>query len=211
MIRGLNKNSRETIIGGAVLAVLALALWSNASDRKVRHQAGEGYTLVAAFDRTDGLNAGSEVRVAGIRVGEVVRQQLDERFRSHVTLRIQSAVHLPIDSAAVIETDGLLGSKYIELQPGGEEELIPPGGQISYTQSSLVIEDLLAKIVSMAHSRRAKAAAQQNGSNSGGVPAPTEQMTPLLQPDIPQQAPQPGATPTKDDEPQSTQLVPRGQ
>lgn len=174
MMRRLNQDSRETLIGAAVIAVLALALLANAADRKVRDKNSDGYPLEAVFDRSDGLAPGAEVRVAGVPVGSVVHQTLDDNYRIHLTLQIARDTLVPVDSAAIIETDGLLGSKYIELQPGGEEDFLPSGGRLRYTQGSLVIEDLLAKIVGMAHARRAKAAADQA---KPGVPpqAPKEQ------------------------------------
>lgn len=149
-----NHRGRETVIGAVTVGVMALVLWLNAADRDEVGEDAEGYLLEAVFQRTDGLGAGADVRVAGLNVGRVTGQVLDEAFRAHVDLRIESGVGIPIDSAAVIETDGLLGSKYIEIQPGGAEEMLEPGQRVEYTQGSVVIEDLMARIVAQAKAKR---------------------------------------------------------
>lgn len=154
-MRTLTKDTRDTVIGGIVVLILGIALWSNAADRKVSGGVQEGYSLHAVFQRSEGLVVGAQVRVAGMPVGQVIAQSLDERFQSHVTLRIETGVELPVDSAALIQTDGLLGAKYIELQPGGAEEMLPADGRVDYTQGALVLEDLLEKIIGIAKNRRA--------------------------------------------------------
>lgn len=148
------KGGRETMIGAVTLTVMALFLWSNAADRDEVGEDAGGYRLEAVFQRTDGLSIGADVRVAGLSVGQVTGQRLDDAFRAHVTLRITGDVDIPMDSAAVIETDGLLGSKYIEIQPGGAEDMLENGQRIDYTQGSVVIEELLAKIVAQAKAKR---------------------------------------------------------
>lgn len=119
-----------------------------------RQQATSGYPVTARFPRSDGIGVGSDVRLSGITVGKVVAQRLDENYRAVLTLRLDPRLHLTVDTAALIHTDGLLGPKYIALQPGGDERMIPPGGEIAYTQEAIVIEDLLASIIAQAKSRR---------------------------------------------------------
>ncbi len=176
------RRARETAIGAVTLGVLVLVLWINAADRDAIGEGGGGYRLSAVFQRTEGLAPGADVRVAGLAVGQVTDQTLDEHFRAHVTLRIDGDVQVPVDSAAIIETDGLLGSKYIELQPGGAEDMLKPGQRIEYVQGSVVIEELLAKVVAQAKAKRAEAASRAarppvegGGADTGGesaVPSP---------------------------------------
>lgn len=151
--------ARETAIGAVTLGVLVLLLWTNAADRDEVGEGATGYKLSATFQRTEGLEPGADVRVAGMTVGQVVGQTLDDRFRAQVTMRIDSGVDIPADSAAIIETDGLLGAKYIEIQPGGAEDMLAPGQRFDYAQGSVVIEELLAKVVAQAKAKRAAAAA----------------------------------------------------
>jgi phospholipid/cholesterol/gamma-HCH transport system substrate-binding protein len=162
---------RETIIGAGVLGALALALALNAAGTGQEQSSGDGYDLRAIFQRTDGLIVGAQVRLAGVPVGRVVEQVLDERYRAHVTLRIDGPYFLPEDSSAIIETDGLLGGKYIELQPGADEDMLQPGGRIEYTQDSVVIEDMLARIVAQAKARRVGADAAAEGTGNSLVPS----------------------------------------
>jgi phospholipid/cholesterol/gamma-HCH transport system substrate-binding protein len=108
----------------------------------------EGYPIKATFTAVDGLDVGDDVRISGIRVGSVVAQTLEpEFFRAVVTLSIDSAVTLPEDTAAMIASDGLLGGKYVSLQPGGLDEVLPPGGVITLTQPSVNHESLLGKFI----------------------------------------------------------------
>ncbi|MBF0305644.1 MAG: MCE family protein [Alphaproteobacteria bacterium] len=116
---------------------------------------GPGYRVTAVFNRADGLPLGGEVRLSGVPVGRVVAQELDERFRAEVTLSIAPGIALPRDTAAAIHTDGMLGAKFVELIPGGSERMIPPGGQIVYTQDSLVLQELLQTIIAQARAARA--------------------------------------------------------
>lgn len=164
--------ARETAIGAAVLGILVLVVAWNAADLDQPAEQVEGYRLTAVFQRTDGLSNGAQVRLAGIPVGRVAEQVLDERYRAHVTLRIDRDVALPEDSAAIIETDGLLGAKYVELQPGGAEDMLEPGSRMEYTQDAVVIEDLLAKIVAQAKARRGLGASPSGGEGAAGASAP---------------------------------------
>ena len=108
----------------------------------------EGYPLVARFDKAEGVALGTEVRLAGVTVGKVTDQKLDDNFRAVLTLRLADSVKLPADSNATVQTDSLLGAKFISLQPGGDDKNLQPGEEIAYTQGSLSLQDLLAMIIS---------------------------------------------------------------
>jgi phospholipid/cholesterol/gamma-HCH transport system substrate-binding protein len=88
--------------------------------------------------------------VAGINIGTVTAATLDDQQRAVLTFTLTQPVPLPDDTAAVIETDGLFGSKYIEFRPGGSEDMLKSGGRMSYIQDSVIIEDLVALIVRQA-------------------------------------------------------------
>lgn len=176
---------RETLVGAAVLAVLLTVIVSNALEGG-EDARPDGYEVRAVFQRTDGLTVGAQVRMAGIPVGSVVEQELDERYRAHVTLRVRQSLEIPADTAAIIETDGLLGGKYIELQPGGDEAMLQPGGRIDYTQDSMVIEDLLARIVAQAKAQRGEGEAEagSEGETGTGVEAGGSSFVPSLLDDM---------------------------
>jgi phospholipid/cholesterol/gamma-HCH transport system substrate-binding protein len=112
-----------------------------------------GYSLHARFDRIDGLTIGSDVRIAGVKVGSVLSAHVDPKtYQAVVTMSVQPDLHLPRDSSAEITSDGLLGGKYIALVPGGDEKMLPPGGDVTITQSSISLEELLGKFIFSASS-----------------------------------------------------------
>ncbi|MEQ9447354.1 MAG: MlaD family protein, partial [Rhodospirillaceae bacterium] len=135
----------------AVLILTALA------NRQVVGGEDGTFRLTADFGQADGVYVGTPVRVAGINVGAVADATLNTESRAVLTLEFINHVPLPRDTAAVIETDGIFGTKYIELYPGGDERLLGAGERISYTQDAVIIEELIALIVD-----QARAAARSN-------------------------------------------------
>ncbi len=136
----------ETVLGAVVLLVaLGFLTWAYS-----RANVGgvDGYHVVAVFDRVDGLEIGADVRLAGIPVGEVVEMRLDPAtYRAEVVLAVRRDVPLPRDTAAAIVSTSLLGSKYVALTPGAEEEMLAEGDRITITQSAINIEELIGKFV----------------------------------------------------------------
>ncbi len=161
------RNFAEAMTGAAVLAIAGgfLAFAVAHSGREVRG----GYPLTARFQRIDGLGVGSDVRVAGVKVGSVTAATIDPKsFEAVVTLAVADNIKLPADSGAAITSDGLLGGKYLDLTPGGEDKVIPPGGVIKITQSSINIEDLLGKFVfSMANMSNSAKPGDKPGDRGG--------------------------------------------
>ncbi|MBX9633878.1 MAG: outer membrane lipid asymmetry maintenance protein MlaD [Magnetospirillum sp.] len=147
---------RDTITGAIVVLVAAilLGLIYAKDDGPSKSSTDAGYLLNARFKRADGIGIGSDVRLSGVSVGKVVEQHLDESFRAIATLRIASNVMLTTDTAAAIYTDGLLGAKYIELKPGGDEAVLKPGQEIPYTQDAMVLEELIDMIIQQAKVKR---------------------------------------------------------
>jgi phospholipid/cholesterol/gamma-HCH transport system substrate-binding protein len=149
-------NLVETLIGAVVLAVAAGFLFFAYGRTDVG--AVVGYQVTAKFERVDGLNVGSDVRMSGIKVGTVLDQTLDgESFLAVVRLSIDPSIKLPEDSSAEVVSDGLLGSKYMSLVPGGAEDVIEDGGEILYTQSSVSLEQLIGKFMFSSDKKEAPA------------------------------------------------------
>ncbi len=156
----LSKTERREYITGSVAAlvlvlVFLLAAISNRGAKPT--ETGDALTLTAAYGRSDGVFVGTPVRVAGINVGAVTAASLDSDRRAVLTFGITQPINLPDDTAAIIETDGVFGSKYIELVPGGTEDMLKNGARMSYTQDSVIIEDLIALIVQRAQAARTAA------------------------------------------------------
>ena len=162
------QRSAAELGAGAVVLVLAVGFLGYAVANTGR-SVGSGYTLYAKFDRIDGLDIGSDVRVAGVKVGSVESERLDpETYQAVVDFSVQSGLQLPKDSAAVVSSDGLLGGKYLALEPGGDAQMVKPGGQLALTQSSISIEELLGKFIFSA----ANLSSQQQQPGAGKPAAP---------------------------------------
>jgi phospholipid/cholesterol/gamma-HCH transport system substrate-binding protein len=111
-------------------------------------RATDGYSLIGKFDRIDGLNEGSDVRLSGIKVGTVVKQELDpQTYLAVVTMNIKPEVKLPKDSSAQISSDGLLGDKYMSLSPGAEDDMLKPGEEFRHTQGSVDLVSLVGRLI----------------------------------------------------------------
>lgn len=109
---------------------------------------GSGYPLQARFDRIDGLAIGSDVRIAGVKVGTVTDAKIDAKdFTALVSLTVRPDIQLPKDSSAEITSESLLGGKYLSLSPGGDDIVLKPGQTITITQSSISLEQLLGKFI----------------------------------------------------------------
>ncbi len=142
----MGKNLVETLMGAIVLAVAVgfVALAYTLGDLKPV----EGYSLFGKFDRVDGLAVGSDVRMSGIKIGTVVKQELDpETYLAVVTITVKPEVKLPRDSSAQIASDGLLGDKYLSIQPGGADEMLKPNQEIEFTQGSVDIVSLVGRMI----------------------------------------------------------------
>ena len=111
-------------------------------------QGSDGYTLVASFRSAEGVSVGTDVRLAGVKIGSITGLTLNpQTFRADATLAIRSGVELPDDSSVLIASEGLLGGNYIELRPGGSTENLPAGAEIEDTQGSVSLIGLLMKFV----------------------------------------------------------------
>lgn len=113
--------------------------------------AGEGasYEISADFENIGGLKPGAAVTLAGVRIGRVRGIVIDrDTFEAKVTMRIADSYdNIPKDTSASILTAGLLGEQYIGLSPGGEDTVLAQGDVIKFTQSALVLENLIGQFV----------------------------------------------------------------
>jgi phospholipid/cholesterol/gamma-HCH transport system substrate-binding protein len=140
------RNAAEVLAGLLVLLVaagfLAYALATSGA------ASVPGYALSAQFDHIDGLTVGSDVRMAGVKIGAVTAASIDpQTYLADVDFTVQKDIQLPTDSSATIASQSLLGGKYLSLVPGGSEQMIPAGGRVTITQGSVSLEDLLGKFI----------------------------------------------------------------
>jgi phospholipid/cholesterol/gamma-HCH transport system substrate-binding protein len=138
---------RDLMVGVFVLIGLAALAYLSVSLGGLTYANTGGLRLVAVFDEIGGLKPRAQVVVGGVKVGQVAAIELDPDFRARVTLDLDSGLEIPDDTSASILTSGLLGDKYVALEPGGSEEMLPQGGTITFTQSAVVLERLLGRVV----------------------------------------------------------------
>ncbi len=107
------------------------------------------YEITARFDNVGSLRVRAPVTLAGVRIGRVTAVDVNpETFQAEVKLAIdQRYDKLPTDSSAAIQTAGILGEQYIALQPGGAMENLKPGDRIGFTQSAVVLENLIGRFL----------------------------------------------------------------
>ncbi len=139
---------RDLLVGLFVIAgLLAIAYLS--IQLGARAYTGDGGLILnAAFDEVGGLSPRAPVVIGGVTVGQVKAIELDaEDFRAIVVMDIDAVLEIPDDTTASILTQGVLGDQYIALEPGGSPDLLESGGEISYTQSAVVLERLIGKVL----------------------------------------------------------------
>ena len=137
----------EVLVGGVVLAV-AIGFFAYAAQSTGFSNDGGSYELQASFRSAEGIGVGTEVRLAGVRVGTVTDMDLDPAtFRAQTTFTVLDTLELPDDSALTIASEGLLGGSFVEIIPGGSPFNLEAGDAITDTQSSVSLVNLLMRFV----------------------------------------------------------------
>ncbi|NOD62695.1 MULTISPECIES: outer membrane lipid asymmetry maintenance protein MlaD [unclassified Ruegeria] len=140
-------NWTEVFVGGVVLAG-ALAFGVYASQSTGLSQGAAGYELGASFRSLEGVGVGTDVRLAGVKIGTVTGVTLNaDTYRADTTFTIADGILVPDDSAIVISSEGLLGGNFVEVMPGGSPFYFEPGDEIEDTQGAVSLISLLVKFV----------------------------------------------------------------
>ncbi|MFM8479724.1 MAG: outer membrane lipid asymmetry maintenance protein MlaD [Gammaproteobacteria bacterium] len=145
------KSQRSLELGTGLFALLGFAalffLTTQLPGSGISVGGAAGYKVTARFDNIGDLKGGSPVSMAGVRIGRVESVAFDSGdYRAVVTMRIDPQYNrIPDDSDASIQTQGLLGGKYVGIGPGGSENYLKDGSQIEFTQSAIVLESLVNK------------------------------------------------------------------
>ncbi len=138
----------ETLIGVLVVAVAGVFLFFSLQQRSDASPR-DSYSLTAKFNRVDGISTGSDVRMAGVKVGAVSDIQLDPKtYKAVVTFSMKDGIQVPDDSTAQVLSDGLLGGAYVGIMVGGSFDYIPEGGQIEFTRGSVDLLTVLSEVAS---------------------------------------------------------------
>ena len=107
-----------------------------------------GYDLHARFASADGIAAGTDVRLHGIKIGRVSSLELDPKtYAAIVSVSIRNDVKIPDDSSIKVTSAGLMGSSYLAIQPGGSDKMLAPGGELTNTQGSIDLMGLIGRVI----------------------------------------------------------------
>src|SRR5689334_9886695 len=138
---------RDFVVGLFVLAGLGAIAYLSINVGGLSYNGPGGLTLYASFDQTGGLKPRAPVVISGVKVGQIAKIELGKDYRARATLDLDPKLALPTDTTASIQTAGLLGDRYVALQLGGEEQMLKPGDEITFTESAVILERLIGKLV----------------------------------------------------------------
>ncbi len=143
----------ETLVGLIVVAVAGAFLFFSLQQRSSAASLSDSYVLSAKFNRIDGIATGSDVRLAGVKVGTVNKIDLDPKsYKAVVNFSMKKGVPIPDDTTAQIVSDGLLGGAYLGLMIGGSADYLPEDGKgiVEYTRGSVDLLTVLSEFASSA-------------------------------------------------------------
>ncbi|MFM2356052.1 MAG: hypothetical protein RLZZ528_1788 [Pseudomonadota bacterium] len=144
----MSHDTTEVLTGAAVLAV-ALGFAGYLASGAGYGTSTDSYQLKASFRSVEGVTVGTDVRLAGVKVGTVTALALDPAtFYADATISLRKDVLLPDDSSILISSEGLLGGSFVELSPGGSPDNLAAGDEIEDTQGAVSVVSLLMKFVS---------------------------------------------------------------
>jgi phospholipid/cholesterol/gamma-HCH transport system substrate-binding protein len=131
----MKQRTVESLVG--VFVVIGVLCFAYLSIRFARMDMGNGheYEVTAAFADLGGLRTGAAVEIAGVQVGRVVSLELGKQYAGELVLSIKEGVEIPVDTVAAVKTKGLIGEKFISLQPGDAKDYIAAGGRIARTEA----------------------------------------------------------------------------
>jgi len=141
------ENPTEVAVGAVVLLAALGFLAYAAQSTGLGAPAGD-LNLTASFRSVEGVDIGTDVRLAGVRIGAVSAIALDPvSYRAETVMTLDRAVPIPDDSSAVVASEGLLGGNFIEILPGGSLDNLPDGAEIIDTQGAVSLLNLLVSVV----------------------------------------------------------------
>jgi phospholipid/cholesterol/gamma-HCH transport system substrate-binding protein len=142
----MKKFDLELAVGLFIIAGILCLGYLSIKLGKIEIVGKKGYEIYAVFSNVGGLKVGSSIEIAGVNVGRVTSIALDN-YQAHVVLNFPNGIKIQEDAIASVKTRGLIGEKYVEVTPGGSEEIIKPGGRILETQPPIDVEELISKFV----------------------------------------------------------------
>jgi len=139
--------TRDLLVGCFVLAGLAAIAYLSLRVGGVSYTGPTGLRVFADFDEIGGLKPRAPVVISGVKVGEIEGIGLADDYRARVALTLDPALQLPVDTTASIVTSGVLGDRYLSLQPGAEDDILKSGDQIEFVESAVILERMIGKLI----------------------------------------------------------------
>lgn len=144
----MKKYSHETIVGVFVIIGLLCVGYLTLKLGNVSPFGGDYYTLYAKFTSVSGLETGNPVDVFGLQIGQVEGFEMDQENQLVVVkMNVKKGMKIYSDAVASIKTSGLIGEKYVSIDPGGAGQLLKPGSAIVDTEPSANIGDLISQYI----------------------------------------------------------------
>ena len=144
----MQRNWTEILTGGLVL-IAAVVFTILSFQRAGFSGTSESYELTASFRSVEGVSIGTDVRMAGVKIGSVKDITLNPlSFRADLTVILSRQLEIPDDSAIIIASEGLLGGTFVEIQPGGSPFIMEAGDEFNDTQGAVSLLNLLLRYVS---------------------------------------------------------------
>ncbi|NCC03237.1 MAG: MCE family protein [Proteobacteria bacterium] len=181
----MGRNAIETVMGAVVLIVAGLFLvfaYSSADLRKVK-----GYMITANFPMVDGLKEGGDVKINGVKVGSISGMELitnpgPDEYLVRTTMTVLPTVDIPTDSIALAASESLLGGKYLSIEIGVDEELLPKDGtgKLTRTQAPMRLDDLIGQLI---YSNKTSTADQAPAAPATPSAAPADVLAPAKAPE----------------------------
>ncbi len=141
------RSVRDFTVGLFVLIALVAIAYLSLTVGGLTYTGPGGLTLYGNFDQVADLKPRAVVKIGGVAVGRVTAIWLAEDYRARVEFDLDSNLELPVDTSASVVTSGLLGDRYIAMEPGGEEETLRDGDDLAFTESAIVLERMIGKFL----------------------------------------------------------------
>ena len=139
--------NRDLVVGLFVLAGLLSVAYLSLQVGGLAYKGPGGLLLTASFDEIGGLSVRAPVVIGGVKVGQVTKIELDRDLRAEVSVDLDPALSLPVDSSIAVRTSGLLGDQFLSLEPGAEEDVLKIGDAIAFTESAVNLERMIGTFI----------------------------------------------------------------
>jgi len=136
----------EIGVGVFMLAGIAALAYLSINLGKVEWFGGSGYSVYADFPTVGGLKKGAAVEIGGVQIGRVESIGLKD-YQARVTMRIDPGVKVQTDAIVSVKTKGLIGEKFVQINPGGSDKVVGPGGRLTEVEAPVDLEELISKYV----------------------------------------------------------------